>query len=83
MTTGTATILSIGSKSMDEQHSSSVRDEIQAQLDSAQIKQSQMARESGLTAPVLSGWLKDRYQGDNHAVEAKLRRWLVARSRKA
>ncbi|EAT15345.1 AAA family ATPase [Desulfuromonas acetoxidans] len=61
----------------------SVKTQIQQVLDNEEIKQSQIAREAGLTAPVLSSWLKGNYKGDNKAVEAKLNQWLAARGRKA
>lgn len=65
----------------EEQHS--IQDKVQQILSKGDVKQSQIAREAGLTAPVLSTWLKGNYKGDNKAVESKLNQWLQARDRKA
>lgn len=77
-----ATVLTI-TPSREPEERISVRVEIQKILDFGQITQSQIARESGLTAPVLSSWLKYRYKGDNQAVEAKLNQWQKAKDKKA
>lgn len=57
------------------------KSKVQALLNSGELTQAQVARESGLSAAALSGWLKDTYKGDNNAVEEKLTKWLDARAR--
>lgn len=82
MQNGTATVLSMAAQPGDPVLGQNVREQIQLLVQRDRFSQSQIAREAGITASVLSGWLKDRYQGDNQAVEVKLRQWLSAHSRK-
>lgn len=82
MNTGSASILNFAAQQPATQSDLPVLEQIQARLDSGEVSQSQVARESGLTAPVVSSWLKGRYSGDNKAVEEKLRHWLQAQTRK-
>ena len=77
-----ATILEFESSGGNDLQSQ-VKYELKSLLDSGEISQAQIARESGLTAPVLSSWLKDRYQGDNQAVSHKVKQWLAARQKKS
>jgi len=82
MQSQSARVLNIGEPSGDS-GTEQIRKRLQQLLQEKQVTQSQIARESGLTAPVLSSWLKSRYQGDNQAVEIKLEQWLTSRERKA
>lgn len=43
------------------------------------LTQTALAKQAGLSAPVLSQWLKDAYRGDNASVQAKLCAWLASR----
>ena len=44
------------------------------------LSQTQAAREIGISSAALSQWLAAKYQGDSGAVEAKVARWLRART---
>ena len=78
----TATVLDLDQGSNSEE-TSPVRSKIKSLLNDGAITQSQIARETGLTAPVISPWLKNRYAGDNQAVEKKLEQWLSSKEKKA
>lgn len=43
------------------------------------MTQTALAKQCGLSASVVSQWLKDAYRGDNEAVESKLSAWLQSR----
>jgi DNA transposition AAA+ family ATPase len=47
------------------------------------IPQSRLAREAGLSAPVISQWLNDKYKGNNAAVNDKLTAWLTTHAKSA
>jgi hypothetical protein len=55
-----------------------VHAEIKALQARTRLSQSKIARESGVNTTALNQWLKGAYPGDNHAVEAKLARWIDA-----
>ena len=60
-----------------------LRGKVQALLASGESTQAQIARAAGLSAAVLSSWLKGTYQGSNSAVEEKLVKWFDSRARSA
>ncbi len=41
------------------------------------IPQTRMARESGVSAPTISQWLRDKYKGNNAIVKDKLAAWMA------
>jgi DNA transposition AAA+ family ATPase len=53
-----------------------VRREVRDAMACGALSQSQVARQSGLSSPVVSQFLGDSYLGNNAAVAAKLRAWL-------
>lgn len=53
-----------------------VRREVRDAMARGSLSQSQVARQSGLSSPVVSQFLGGSYPGDNPAVAAKLRAWL-------
>ena len=42
-----------------------------------------IATESGIPQGTISGWLVDKYAGDNHAVASRVERWLESRAERA
>lgn len=60
----------------------SVKDRIIAITTDEGCTQSQIARESGMSASALSGYLSGTYPGDIKAVEKKLSQWMALRERK-
>lgn len=54
-----------------------LRDQLRAVMNGDRgLTQARIAKESGLSATVVSQWLGGIYPGDNEAAEAKLRRWM-------
>ncbi len=56
-----------------------VRVAVQDEMARHGITQSAVAKESGVSASILSSWMGAKYQGDNDAVAQKLRAWLALR----
>lgn len=52
---------------------------LQQLIDAGEITQSQVGREAGLSSSAISQWLKDKYGGDNGALEQKLQIWWESR----
>lgn len=46
----------------------------------AGLSQNRIGKESGLSGPRISSWLKGKYAGDNAATQAKLSAWLQTRA---
>jgi len=54
-----------------------LRDRVRGVMESgARLTQATIAKESGISAAVLSQWLSGIYAGDNAAVESRILRWL-------
>ncbi len=47
------------------------------------IPQTRLAKESGVSAPAISGWINDKYKGNNEAVRDKLTAWLATHAQRA
>lgn len=63
--------------------SMSIKDRVKAILDTAAISQNLVAKESGISAAALSGYMKGTYAGDDSAIEKKLQKWLSAFNRRS
>ncbi len=59
-----------------------VRDAVTAALNNG-LTQGNLAKQIGLSASVVSQWLKGGYRGDNAAVHSKLAAWLAGRKAEA
>jgi DNA transposition AAA+ family ATPase len=60
-----------------EEQTPEIRDRVHAELRrDKRLSQITVAREAGVSPSALNRWLKGTYEGDNAAVEHKVRRWL-------
>ncbi len=57
---------------------------VQNEINEYGLKQNEVVKEAGLSGrgstSSFNQWLKGKYNGDNHAMESKLERWLASRS---
>lgn len=56
-----------------------IRAQVHQEMKLGGLSQAQVATESGISAAILSPFLKGKYQGDNDQYAAKLQRWLHTR----
>lgn len=86
MRSNSATVLSIdgdkGPPGTFSHEPGSLRATVSESINKGEFHQSQIARETGLSAAAVSTWLKGTYKGDNIAVEDKISIWLSAREEK-
>lgn len=75
----TATVLNIQD---GKEQQGTLRNTIVELINDGEANQSQIARESGVSAAAVSSWLKATYKGDNKAVESKISIWLSATIKK-
>jgi DNA transposition AAA+ family ATPase len=47
------------------------------------IPQTRLAREAGVSAPVISGWINGKYKGNNDTVKDKLTAWIATHAQRA
>lgn len=57
----------------------SLRDQVRIAMDMDSLSQTDVSQLTGVGKTRLNQWLKDRYPGDNEAIETDLRRWLESR----
>ncbi|MDX9788804.1 MAG: AAA family ATPase [Desulfobacterales bacterium] len=61
----------------------STKDKVKRLMDEQSVSQNQIARESGISASAISGYLKGSYAGDTSSVEDKLEKWLLSSQKRA
>lgn len=61
---------------MEQVNISDIRGEIRTLVASEEVNFAQIARETGLSSGTISGWMNEKYNGNNDRVEAEIRGWL-------
>lgn len=60
-------------------HTMSLREQVRIAMEMDSLSQTDVSQLTGVGKTRLNQWLKDRYPGDNAAIEADLQRWLESR----
>lgn len=60
----------------------STQTQIKLIIEEKGFSQNQIAKESGVSASAISGYLKGTYAGDTESIEEKLKKWITANTRK-
>jgi DNA transposition AAA+ family ATPase len=61
---------------MSEVNISDIREVLRNLVDGTRFTFAQVARETGLSTGVVSGFMNNKYAGDNDRVEEALQRWV-------
>lgn len=60
-------------------NTATLRDQVRIAMDMDSLSQTDVSQLTGVGKTRLNQWLKDRYPGDNEAIEVDIRRWLESR----
>ncbi|MDH5185050.1 MAG: AAA family ATPase [Gammaproteobacteria bacterium] len=71
-------VLDISSTSSNQQ----MVDLVTEEMESSKLSQAQAAKEIGISETALSQWRRQKYSGDNSAVEIKIENWLSTKAKR-